>query len=249
MKDRKSEMQTRIEYEMRYIDRCNENDTKVDWDRVKTGFVSAFGAGIINGDCGNNCVFELDGMKIDDKHFRILLDALTTKTNGNKSKPENITLKFPVNNLTNDSLEALAHSLLNTNFPQHVTIDLSQSTGFSDAGIKKLIGSLSHDKCNLSVNIILPKNPRMVQTELMHEFNVKMMANQKQYHPASPKPKRKAAKSSLFKSKTDEKKLEKKEKIKKTPKTSGKSLFTRKYKELKDDAKDSKRSIRNRPNE
>lgn len=252
MKSRKSEMQTRFDYEMRYIDHCNKNGTKVDWDRVKTGFINAFGAGIIHGDCGNDCVFELKDMKIDDKHFQILLDALTTKNNGSKSKPENITLKFPVNNLTNDSLQALAHALLNKNFPQNVTIDLSQSTGFNDAGVKKLIESLSDKKCNLSVNIKLPENPRMVQAELMHEFNVKMKANQKHYRPASPKPKRKAAKSTLFKSKADEKKLVKKEKITKTPKTAktaGKSLFTPKYQELEEDTKGNKRSIRHRNNE
>lgn len=231
MKDRKSEMQNRIEYEMRYIDRCQKYDIEIDWDRVKSGFINAFAAGIVAGDCGDNPIFELgiDTLKLDDKNFRILLDAMTTKASNRKEEPENITLKFPDNRLTNTSLEALAHALTNANFPQHVTIDLSRSAGFSNSGVEKLLETLSDEKCNLSVNIMMPKNPRMVKPQLLNELTAKLSENQHRYQYEQQHQKKKATKNRLFKRKEDGE--EKAVKITKKEKAPRKTLFTRKPKD------------------
>ena len=138
----------------------------------------AYAAGIITGSCGPNYVFEMPDTKINDKQFKIIINALLAN-----SKIKGVTLKFPINNLTNSSLEAIATAIKDPAFPPYVTIDLSGSTKFTDAGAAALLAALSDKKCNLSFHIKLPENPRMVNAEIMKELNEKITDNNKHYQP------------------------------------------------------------------
>lgn len=181
-------MLQRIDWEMQYVERCERNGTSVDWDRVVTGLSHAYASGIVTGTCEDKAILEMPVNVIHDKHFMIIIDALTRHIRGKEKKSSNFTLKFPTSQLTDKSLEALANAIKNDNFPAYVTIDLSSSNRITDAGVKTLLDALSDKQCNLSVNIKLPENPRRINPALIKELNTKLEENKSQYIHAPDSP-------------------------------------------------------------
>lgn len=219
MRDRTNEMITRLNYEARYVAACEAKNHRVDWDRVITGHAQAFAAGIINGECENNCELELLPNKNNDKHFKIIIDALTAKQTGKSKKPDHLTLKFTGNHITDQSLEALAKAMKNSLFPHNVTIDLENASGFSDAGVRALLNAMMNPDCNLTVDIKFPNNPKNVTPELLDNLYTKQSENQSRYKPEAKESKKKDKQPKLFSTKKKAK-ASSEDTQKKSPRTS-----------------------------
>lgn len=183
-----TEMDNRLDYINRYMLSCMVRGQRPDMERVRREWAQAFAAGIISGSVGDHYEFKMGQEKIHDAEFGILLEALTRRSQCKTGCPEKITLKFPENNLTDDSLSALASALTHQRFPKQVIIDISGSKALTDAGAKELLAALQAEGCNKSVKILLPKNPRMIDSGLLERINEQLEVNYKSYQPEPEKP-------------------------------------------------------------
>lgn len=217
----RNEMEIRIQYELDYVDVCLTNHRSPDYERVMTGIINAYASGIVTGTCAPGHEFDLNipAAKLNDNQFRVLVEALRTKGFNRKVAPANMTIKVTANTLTDESLFMLGKNLNHKRFPEYITFDLSAATHFTDAGAKALLDALQRETCNLSVGIIMPKNPRNIDTALLEQINAQLQDNITSYKPAKKSAEKPAKKKLLAKKDTDTKPLiKKKDKEKKVEK-------------------------------
>lgn len=218
-----TEMARRMLSTLQYLKYCEKYSIEVDWERVKLESVQAYAVGIVTGTCGADEVFELPYMSLNDDQFYVLIAALTTKSQCETGCPKRITFKFPDNHLTDKSLEAIAKAVKDDKFPEGVTIDLSGSNRFTDAGAKILLEALADERCNHSVEIKLPIGRCHIHPDLVQSINNQLQENRTQRRPVKQE---KVKKDGFFpKVKRDKPKQNAAVKAKKKAASQRKSIF------------------------
>lgn len=220
----KNEMEARIQYEFDYLTFCETHHKKPDLERIKTGIANAYAAGIITGTCKPGFVFDFNKMQISDTQFKIIIEALITRSMNRKIKPEKFLFNLSTHNLTDESLVLLGKALNHKRFPAHISIDLSSAINITNAGANVLLEALRRDTCNLSVVIKMPHNPKFIEPGLLRELNSQLNDNLANYKPAKTIP---------SKSKTTNRAVTKQSKAEKPAteeKKARKGLFTAKKK-------------------
>lgn len=212
----KTEMDRRMQYEFDYLKYCSGRNMSPDYERVMTGIINAYASGIITGTCPPGYDFDLNlpDMKLNDNQFRMLVEALLQKGLNRDVNPANMTIKVAANTLTDESLFILGKNLNHKRFPEFITFDLSAATHFTNAGAKALLDALRRDTCNLSVGIIMPNNPRNIDTQLLEQINAQLQENITNYKSVEKVAQKPAKKKLAVKKHLDTKPLIKKKPVK-----------------------------------
>jgi hypothetical protein len=231
----KNEMEARIQYEFDYLTFCETHHKKPDLERIKTGIANAYAAGIVSGTCKPGFVFDFNEMQISDTQFKIMIEALITRSMNRKIKPEKFSFNLSTHNLTDESLVLLGKALNHKRFPAHISIDLSSANNITNAGANVLLKALRRDTCNLSVVIKMPHNPKFIEPGLLRELNSQLNENLTNYKPT---------KKISSNKKVEPAKAQKEKNVKKkatTVKSTKKGLFASSKKQHSTAKKDTKR--------
>jgi hypothetical protein len=169
-------------------------------DTVRSDLVNGIVEGINSGMCG---IIEmpklrnLGTLRINDGHFKLILEVLAKRPRTPKEKKEGVVLSFPDNKLTDASLVLLGDTLRENQLPVNLVLDLSGDNRFTVDGIKAFTRALEHVDKNLNVEIKLPSHTKNIGEDTMRGLREQINSNRDKYQlaAADKKPKRKTSKA------------------------------------------------------
>lgn len=170
-------------------DKYLQRSRVVDPQYVLKNYVNGFVQGIVTGECGDGYVFQLPSVpgsgpiKIDDKHFMHLLDALVAKdkTGLGKGKKRDLVFYFRDSQVTDTSIRKLAEVLKSPKCSLRFSVDLSGESNITEDGLKVLLNALKDPKCNMGFSIVLPRDK--FGKELTGQIEEKIRENNENYSP------------------------------------------------------------------